>query len=687
MGALPGMDLLWFHKLFHNGKQRWIFMVVVVAVTYLLFQSLLLPYESAIRSLLPDNKVPVGDESSFVSVHSAAKSLMVRYPLMVNASELSNGLMLVGVVKNKDGSDVGGEIGHGGGINRKGVDIENGSASEEKVLHNGFERVVDGNLNGGSPSEIVVYKNESLSLQSVNKQENSSVLDEASEGRNDVPLEQIVKPNDGVSMGKNLEVNISLASEKHEGIDTTIQSLPLAPPVSNTITYLENVVSNATSSVGSAIQQSDGATSKNDSVMMTSTEKKKMRCNMPPKSITSIYEMNRILVRRRASSRSMRPRRSSVRDQEIVAAKSQIERAPVSINDPELYAPLFRNVSMFKKSYELMERTLKVYVYRDGRKPIFHQPILKGLYASEGWFMKLMEGNKHFVVKDPRKAHLFYMPFSSRMLEYTLYVHNSHNRTNLRQYLKDYSEKIAAKYPYWNRTGGADHFLVACHDWAPYETRHHMEHCIKALCNADVTAGFKIGRDVSLPETYVRAARNPLRDLGGKPPSQRHILAFYAGNMHGYLRPILLKYWKDKDPKMKILGPMSPGVASKMNYIQHMKSSKYCICPKGYEVNSPRVVEAIFYECVPVIISDNFVPPFFEVLDWGAFSLIIAEKDIPNLKDILLSIPDEKYLEMQLGVRKVQKHFLWHAKPLKYDLFYMTLHSIWYNRVFQIKVR
>lgn len=121
-------------------------------------------------------------------------------------------------------------------------------------------------------------------------------------------------------------------------------------------------------------------------------------------------------------------------------------------------------LSIFR-SYELMDRTLKVYVYRDGNKPIFHQPILKGLYASEGWFMKLMEGNKHFVVKDPRNAYLFYMPFSSRMLEYALYVRNSHNRTNLRQYLKNYSEKIAAKYPYWNRTGGADHFLVACHDW------------------------------------------------------------------------------------------------------------------------------------------------------------------------------------------------------------------------------
>ena len=120
---------------------------------------------------------------------------------------------------------------------------------------------------------------------------------------------------------------------------------------------------------------------------------------------------------------------------------------------------------------------------------------------------------------------------------------------------------------------------------------------------------------------------------------------------------------------MKTLGLMPTGVASKMNYIQHMQSSKYCICPKGYDVNSPHVVEAIFYECVLVIISDNFVPPFFEVLDWGAFSVILTEKDIPYLKDTLVSILQEKYLEMQLAVRKAQKHFLWHAKPLNYDLF------------------
>ncbi|GKA88809.1 probable glycosyltransferase [Tanacetum coccineum] len=185
-----------------------------------------------------------------------------------------------------------------------------------------------------------------------------------------------------------------------------------------------------------------------------------------------------------------------------------------------------------------------------------------------------------------------------------------------------------------------------------------MEHCIKALCNADVTMGFKIGRDASLPECYVRSARNPLRDLGGKPASDKHIFAFYAGNMHGYLRKLLLEYWDNKDADIKIMGPMPPGVANKMNYIQHMKINKYCICPKGYEV-----------------------------LNWDAFSVIVAEKGIPDLKSILTTITDEKYKELQYEVKKVQRHFLWNVKPLKYDLFHMTLHSIWYNRAFQIKPR
>jgi len=221
---------------------------------------------------------------------------------------------------------------------------------------------------------------------------------------------------------------------------------------------------------------------------------------------------------------------------------------------------------------------------------------------------------------------------------------------------------------------------------APGETKVEMANCIRALCNADVKEGFVFGKDASLPETYVRNAQIPTRDLGGNSASKRTTLAFFAGSMHGYVRPILLQHWENKDPDMKIFGKL-PKSKGNRNYIQYMKSSKYCICAKGYEVNSPRVVEAIFYECVPVIISDNFVPPFFEVLNWESFAVIVLEKDIPNLKNILLSIPEKEYLRLQMRVKKVQHHFLWHKNPVRYDIFHMILHSVWYNRIFSAPIR
>ena len=80
------------------------------------------------------------------------------------------------------------------------------------------------------------------------------------------------------------------------------------------------------------------------------------------------------------------------------------------------------------------------------------------------------------------------------------------------------------------------------------------------------------------------------------------------------------------------------------------------------------------------------MPPFFEVLKWESFAVFVLEKDIPNLKKILMSISERRYKQLQMRVKRVQKHFLWHVKPEKYDMFHMILHSVWFNRVFQISV-
>ncbi|KAL2342554.1 hypothetical protein Fmac_003839 [Flemingia macrophylla] len=468
----------------HMRNQKLLFLLGVLAVNYLLFQSMLVPYGNGNA---PWSSVPQKyDKVSFGSLHSTPKYSTIWNPPTGIVSGFSNSSAFIATVEKVLIPIVQDEVGlvekRGMSNDEKGGLVSERINSDDDVLELGADR------NDVHSEKKDVRKGDKLELESMVPKNFKAVLAKGSQI--DFSEKQFLETKGGTSR---LVKNNNMDSREHEGVG--IHTSHSTTSSINLIHHQNFPQKNVTSAM--------------DNSTAVSIPGRKMKCMMPPKSRTLIQEMTQILARRRASSRAMRPRWSSKLDAEILAARLEIEHAPMVTRDKELYAPLFRNLSMFKRSYELMERTLKVYIYQDGNKPVFHQPILKGLYASEGWFMKLMEENKHFIVKDPAKAHMFYMPFSSRMLEKSRYVRNSHNRTNLRRFLKDYTDKISAKYGYFNRTGGTDHFLVACHDWAPYETRHHMEYCIKALCNADVTQGFKIGRDVSLPEAYVRSVRNP----------------------------------------------------------------------------------------------------------------------------------------------------------------------------------
>ncbi|KAF7840191.1 putative glycosyltransferase [Senna tora] len=99
-----------------------------------------------------------------------------------------------------------------------------------------------------------------------------------------------------------------------------------------------------------------------------------------------------------------------------------------------------------------------------------------------------------------------------------------------------------------------------------------------------------------------------------------------------------------------------------------------------YEVASPRVVEAIFAECVPVLISEGYVRHFSDVLNWGSFSIEVGVKDIGNIKKILLGVSESKYLEMQRRVKMVKRHFVPNDPPKRFDVFHMTIHSVWLRR-------
>ncbi|XP_061337715.1 probable glycosyltransferase At5g03795 [Gastrolobium bilobum] len=367
----------------------------------------------------------------------------------------------------------------------------------------------------------------------------------------------------------------------------------------------------------------------------------------------------------------------------LLQARSAIREA-INMNqtqDPEYVpvGPMYWNAKTFHRSYLEMEKQFKVFVYEEGEPPIFHTGPCKSIYSMEGNFIHALEMNEKFRTSDPKKAHVFFLPFSVVMMVRFVYEADSHDIGPIRKTVMDYINLIAERYPFWNRSLGADHFMLSCHDWGPetsFSVPNLYKNSIRVLCNANTSERFNPSKDVSFPEINLQTGTiNGI--VGGPSASRRPVLAFFAGGLHGYIRVVLLEHWENKDEDIQVQKYLPKGVS----YYEMLRKSKFCLCPSGYEVASPRVVEAIYTGCVPVLISEHYVPPFSDVLNWKSFSVEISVKDIPNLKKILMSISPRQYIRMQRRVKQVRRHFEVHSPPKRFDVFHMILHSIWLRRL------
>ncbi|PWA59991.1 Exostosin-like protein [Artemisia annua] len=230
------------------------------------------------------------------------------------------------------------------------------------------------------------------------------------------------------------------------------------------------------------------------------------------------------------------------------AAIKKARNSHLTEEDPD-YVPsgsVYWHANTFHRSYLEMEKRFRIYVYEEGDPPIFHNAPCYGILGLEGIFINDMEISG-FRTMDPEKAHVYFLPFSIITLINYVFTGTS-NWEPMYNTVRDYINVINQKYPYWNRSLGADHLMFACHDWGPKISRsipHLYKNSIRALCNANTSEGFKLSRDVSLPEIYLPHGTTEGL-LGGPSPSVRTILVFFSGGVHGYIREVLLKHWENK---------------------------------------------------------------------------------------------------------------------------------------------
>jgi hypothetical protein len=74
---------------------------------------------------------------------------------------------------------------------------------------------------------------------------------------------------------------------------------------------------------------------------------------------------------------------------------------------------------------------------------------------------------------------------------------------NMTIIVHNYVQSLISKYPYWNRTLGADHFFVTCHDVGVRATEGVellVKNSIRVVCSPSYDVGFIPHKDVALPQ-------------------------------------------------------------------------------------------------------------------------------------------------------------------------------------------
>lgn len=112
-----------------------------------------------------------------------------------------------------------------------------------------------------------------------------------------------------------------------------------------------------------------------------------------------------------------------------------------------------------------MEKLFKVYIYQEGEPPLFHTGPTVDIYSMEGVFLNFIENDPNYRISDPDQAHVYFLPFSVVMILNNLFDPVIRDKAVLERVIGDYVHIVSSRYPYWNRSLGADHFMLSCHDW------------------------------------------------------------------------------------------------------------------------------------------------------------------------------------------------------------------------------
>lgn len=328
---------------------------------------------------------------------------------------------------------------------------------------------------------------------------------------------------------------------------------------------------------------------------------------------------------------------------------------------------------------------------------------------------------------DASAADLFFVP-----VYLACYLHHSgEDLMRAHQLVLEALAHLRSSFPYWNRTGGADHVWAFSHDVggcaAPFEP---MRHSIFIQSNADLRGQsadyaaftqntslqdsqalpcFSPWKDIVVPpllpdvsllageggvgvdaamqaavarvQAAVDAGAEPaaadVRLAAGRTRLATLLSANVSSGMGATYHRSIWQQWGGRfldDPDVLVTGVQQKLVRDSAFALY--SRSKFCLCLPGWATWTPRLVEALATGCIPVLFSGGFALPFSRFTNFADFSVRIPEFRAGDVKELLHRVSAERVAAMQSSIRASWRRFVFNTPPQPGDAFYALVHEL-----------
>jgi hypothetical protein len=217
---------------------------------------------------------------------------------------------------------------------------------------------------------------------------------------------------------------------------------------------------------------------------------------------------------------------------------------------------------------------------------------------------------------------------------------------------------------YWSQ--GKNHLIFEKSDnlYLPYDAENAI-----VMRTSSSSRYFRHGYDISLGLTSNKARELALEPL--IPTSNRTFDLSFVGSVSPN-RIFRTKLLPLHDGKKRIIcmkcggynsEPFCSELLERCKDLPHsfddvIRQSKFSIAVKGVGLHSFRLAESMAIGAIPIIVTDNYVLPFEEVLPWHKFSIRVLESEVHKIPEMIKMISDQQAEKMQILVRCVFLEYL-----------------------------